>query len=113
MSADEFKRQMAALMADYRASLPPRLDTIDALWGTLLASGEAGPEADPMQALLRELHTIAGSARTFGLPELSAAARKAELYFDPYCTAGTLPEQAEREAFLELLAELRRQVLAG
>ncbi len=61
------RAELDAIIAEYRGSLPSKMDCLDAL----LAAGDVA-------ALTRELHTLAGSAGTFGLPQLGAAARAAE-----------------------------------
>ena len=109
MDNDEFKRQMAAFSADYRASLPGKMAEIDALWG-MMAGGAKQPEA--CGELLRKLHTLAGSAKTFGFPEVGTAARAAENFLEPFCGDGAMPQAADREAFGLLLASVR-QCAAG
>ena len=69
------------LRAEYRAELPGKLAHLKAL----LAQNR-------MKELHRALHTLAGSAGTFGLPAVSEAAREAEAY----CESG----QTERLAVL-------------
>jgi len=59
------------LQAEYRRELPQKLETIAVLWS-----------ARRVAELHRALHTLAGSAGTFGLPQLSAAAREAESYLE-------------------------------
>jgi chemotaxis protein histidine kinase CheA len=105
MDKDEFKRQMDAFSADYRAALPGKLAEVDALWDKL-ASGAKQPEA--CVELLRRLHTLAGSAKTFGFPDLGTAARAAETCLAPYCEDGAIPQAADREAFNRLLRTLRQ-----
>ena len=61
------REELDALLAEYRASLPQKLALIDAL----LAEGR-------MAELRRALHTLAGSAGTFGLASVGTAARAAE-----------------------------------
>lgn len=102
--ADDLAAELAALSAEYRAKLALRLNAIDALAAEL-----AGAEADArrLQDLRRELHTIAGSAKTFGLPAVSDAARAGERCLDPICDAGQLPDAAQWEALKTLLAALR------
>lgn len=107
MDTDAFKQQMAALVEEYRNSLPPRLSDVDSRWA-LIVSGTAGP--DTFHGLLRELHTLAGSAKTFGLADLGVAARAAELHLEPFCAAAAMPQAGDRETFGRLLAELRRSV---
>lgn len=55
------------LRAEYRAELPAKLAHLKAL----LARNQ-------MKELQRALHTLAGSAGTFGLPAVGEAAREAE-----------------------------------
>ena len=105
MDSDEFKRQMEAFSADYRASLPAKMAEIDALWG-MLAGGAQQPEA--CSELLRKLHTLGGSAKTFGFPALGTAARAAENFLEPYCRDGAMPHAADREAFGLLLRTVRQ-----
>jgi HPt (histidine-containing phosphotransfer) domain-containing protein len=64
---EELEAELAAQLSEYRAALPSKLERIE----SLAAAGD-------LKALARELHTLAGSAGTFGLPKVSAAARAAE-----------------------------------
>ena len=57
------------LNAEYRRELPQKLERLTALW-----------HARDIPRLQEMLHGLIGSAGTFGLPELSAAAREAEAY---------------------------------
>ena len=82
-----------ALLAEYRAHLPATLARIDALLG----------EAK-YRELARELHTLAGSAGTFGLPAIGAAAAAAEAYLEA-CGAG--PDNRQRAQLQQLLARIR------
>ena len=72
--------------------------------------------AQPPEALRRALHSIAGSARTFGLAELSTTARAAEEFLDPCCERGEslpLAAQADFENLLHVVrsaANLRRAI---
>ena len=67
--------RLAALQRDYLAQLPQRLAAIEESWSRLATgSWEAGPARD----LLRLVHNLTGSGATFGVAELSAAAREFE-----------------------------------
>jgi HPt (histidine-containing phosphotransfer) domain-containing protein len=59
--------ELAELLADYRRALAPRIRRMRAHFA-----------ARRYEALRRELHSLAGSAGTFGLPEVGHAARDAE-----------------------------------
>lgn len=96
---DAFEEVLKALSAEYRGKLPERLAEVQRLWGL------APSDAESMAVLRRELHTLAGSASTFGLPGLTVAARAAEQQLD---------EVIERKAALDaakigsLLDEVRQ-----
>jgi len=105
MDPEAFKQYLAALSEQYRASLSEKLSHIDQIWAMLSGGSTA---AAPMATLLRELHTLAGSAKTFGLPEVSEAARAAEFFIEPYCLVGALPAVPKLMEFEHLLTELKR-----
>jgi HPt (histidine-containing phosphotransfer) domain-containing protein len=105
MASDDIENELEAFNADYRRTLPERLGEIDALW-TDLRHGPVSRER--MHPLLRGLHAIAGSAGTFGLPQLSEAAAAAEDFLEPFCERASLPDGTERERFEHLLADVRQ-----
>ena len=96
---------MALLRAEYRRDLPAALLGVESLWRDL-AAGSVPPER--LMELQRRLHSIAGSAKTFGLPQLTESAREAEDFLEPFGAAGTLPAAAERAQFECLLHALKR-----
>jgi len=105
MSAEAFRRQLEALSAEYRGSLPGKLIEIDSLWRDL-AGGMAKP--DRMDDLQRELHSIAGSARTFGIAGVSEAAAAAESFLESFSKRHKLPDTAQQARFARLLDDLKR-----
>ncbi len=116
MSNDAFRKMMEELSAGYRGSLPEKLAEIEALWSAL--SGGTEPVAR-LSDLRRLLHTIAGSARTFGMGEVSTTAKAAETFLDAFCgdeadpaPACALPAAADGVAFDALLGALRRSATA-
>ncbi len=102
---DDLARELEAFAAEYRAGLPQRLADIDAAWSAV-RDGTANP--DTLRALLRGLHSIAGSALTFGLPALSTAAAAAEDWIEPYSERAEPPPADARDAFEPLLAAVRQ-----
>ena len=99
--------ELEALRAEYRADLRPKVESLEALRGSLAAG--AAP-ASGMQELYRGLHSIAGSAKTFGLPEVSEAARAAERFLEPHCAAGAPPpDWAGLRRLIEALGALTRR----
>ena len=105
--AEAFRRQLESLRAEYRAGLPATLATIESLW-----RGLEGGAADParMRELLRALHSVAGSARTFGVAGVSEAAAAAESCLEPHSAAGSISGPAERARFARKLDALKRAV---
>jgi chemotaxis protein histidine kinase CheA len=99
VSAEEFRRQLEALSAEYRSALPARLAEIDAL-----RARQAGTDV----TLLRALHSMAGSAKTFGVKGVSEAAAAAEQCLAPFCERGTAMDSAKRAEFERLLDALKR-----
>lgn len=105
MPDDDLARELEALSVEYRASLPQRFEDIDAAWGKL-TRGEG--DAESVLVVLRNLHSMAGSALTFGLPELTTAARAAEDWIEPYHERGEVPPAGAHAAFEPLLAAVRQ-----
>jgi chemotaxis protein histidine kinase CheA len=70
-----FQERFEALCRDWRRQLPQRLQEIQA---RLAACRAAPDDADGLRELHRLLHTLAGSAGTFGLDALGEQARAIE-----------------------------------
>lgn len=102
---DDLRRELQALSAEYRASLPQRLHDIDAAWSAV-KRGEGDHES--VRIVLRNLHSMAGSALTFGMPELGKAAAAAEDWLEPYHERSEVPPGGARDAFEPLLAAVRQ-----
>jgi chemotaxis protein histidine kinase CheA len=100
---EELRRELEAAIAEYRASLAPRIAALEALRGDL-ASGKA--PAARVADLHRELHSIAGSGRTFGLARVSEAARAAEAFVEAARAAASPPDGAAWERLKSLLQDL-------
>jgi chemotaxis protein histidine kinase CheA len=105
MTPDAFKRQLEAHRAEYRRDLPAKLAELGELWRGL-ASGALKPAR--LGDLQRELHTLAGTAKTFGVAGVSEAAAVAESLLEPYCRRSRLPGAAKRAEFERLLEALKR-----
>ena len=105
MTAEAFKRQFEALSAEYRSSLPQKFAELDGLWHEL-CSGEARP--DRLAHLQRELHTLAGAAKTLGVAGVSEAAAAAEAFLEPYCARRKTPPAARQIEFIRLLDALKQ-----
>jgi len=105
MPSDEFSHIFQALAADYRAGLPDKLRHIDALWQSRTDDPELPVR---MRELLREFHSIAGAASTFGLAAVGDAAAAAEGFLGPLCEAGKPPSAAQRPELDTLIAALKQ-----
>lgn len=104
MSDDEFRQMLAAVSAEYRAGLPARLAAIDELWGCIMRGGDA---AQAMPDLIRALHSIAGSAETFGLTAVGQAAAAAEARLELYRDIQQKSDAASQVEIMRLLETLR------
>lgn len=105
VTAEEFRRHLDALRVDYRARLPAKVSAICQLWRD--ATGGALPAA-VLDDLRRELHTLAGSATTFGVAQVSALAGAAESVLDPFCERRVMPDAASAAELSGLLDALQR-----
>jgi len=103
---DAFREALAGLAAEYRSGLPARMAELDVLW-----AASQGGSMTP-QALRRALHSIAGSAQTFGLADVTAAARAAEQKLDACCDANAPLPRESQEEFEILLKALKSAVQA-
>ncbi|TFY96702.1 Hpt domain-containing protein [Ramlibacter humi] len=74
-AAASFPEKFAALAQAWRAQLPQRLHEAQHRLQALRADPSDGAS---LQELHRILHTLAGSAGTFGMPDVSIAAKAAE-----------------------------------
>lgn len=104
MSDDEFRQMLAAVSAEYRAGLPARLAAIDALWTGIMRGDDA---ARAMPDLILALHSIAGSAETFGLTAVGEAAAAAESRLEPYRDIQQMPDVVLQAEVMQLLETLR------
>lgn len=73
-SPDDIQAKLQALRASYHAQLPARVAEIETVWQTL----QGQPQASGLKELHRKVHSMAGSAGTFGMPDLGKAARHVE-----------------------------------
>lgn len=103
MSDDEFRQMLAAVSAEYRAGLPARIAGIDELWGRIMRGVDT---AQAMNDLIRALHSIAGSAETFGLTAVGEAAAAAESRLEPYRDVQQMPDAVLRAEVTRLLESL-------
>jgi HPt (histidine-containing phosphotransfer) domain-containing protein len=104
VSYQKLGREFQTLRVQYRRGMPDKLARVEKLWSLVSTSKAVGP---PLRELCRELHTIAGSAGTYGLPQLSEAALAAETHLIASATVG----EEGRQQMARLLAELKNASL--
>lgn len=75
MTYQDLGKEFQRLRTEFRGSMPAKLTRLRSLWGRVDCEE---PDVDALEILKREMHTMAGSAGSFGLPQVSAAASKAE-----------------------------------
>jgi len=75
MSWQDLGKEFQKLRREFRGSLPAKLKRLRSLWERVDCEA---PDADALDILKRELHTMAGSGGSFGLPQVSKAAAAAE-----------------------------------
>jgi HPt (histidine-containing phosphotransfer) domain-containing protein len=103
MTWQQLGREFDELRGEYRKSMPAKLDRIEALWELIL---KGMSDDTRLVQLKKELHTIAGSAGTFGLPQVGNAARAAEDCLGEAADATGLGE-TQRSEFVRLLGNLK------
>ena len=102
-----FLASLETQRADFRSSLPQRLDQIESLWCQVL-NDEAPAEA--LASLERCAHSLAGSGATFGFAAMGNAARVLELVVNPLLgSAQALTPMAQTEVN-QAIEALRRSL---
>ena len=87
--------ELDELRAEYRCELPAKLERLQQLWA-----------AQNLAELRHAVHTLAGSAGTFGLRTVGEAAREAETYLDAWGPAlDDAQLDAEKRARFQKLLE--------
>ena len=104
MSWQDLGKEFQKLRTEYRGSLPAKLRRLRSLWERIDC---AEPDGDALDILKRELHTMAGSAGSFGLPLVSKAAAACEDALDGL-KAGSRPGAKRSAKFAARLDKLER-----
>ena len=104
MSFQDLGREFQKLRTEFRGSLPAKLRRMRSLWERLDCEE---PDGDALDRLKRDLRTMAGSAGSFGLPQVSKAAAAAEEALDGL-KAGSRPGAKRAAKFRALLDKLDR-----
>ena len=102
MSWQDLGKEFQKLRTEFRGSLPAKLRRMRSLWERIDCEE---PDSDALAMLKRDLHTMAGSAGSFGLPQVSKAAAAAEGALDGL-KAGSRPGAKRAAKFRALLDKL-------
>ena len=102
-----FEATLRALAANYAAELPGKLDEIASM---LRCACRDGADAAGVQVLHRQLHNLNGSAKTFGFPAVSDAARQLEHALSPHRKS---PSGLDQAVAVQLLDQLDALLAAG
>ena len=102
MSFQDLGKEFQKLRTEFRGSLPAKLRRMRSLWERIDCEE---PDGDALDMLKRDLHTMAGSAGSFGLPQVSKAAAAAEDALDGL-KAGSRPGAKRAAKFRALLDKL-------
>lgn len=99
----QLQDELAKLNQAYRERLPDKIAALEEVWLTIKASGG---QVEPLKDFHLKAHSLAGSGATYGLPVLSAAARKLELALKEVMQEGGdtfLKKETSIEALFEAL----------
>lgn len=102
MTWQDLGKEFQKLRTEFRGSLPAKLRRLRSLWERIDCEE---PDADALEILRRELHTMAGSGGSFGLPQVSKAAAAAEEALEGL-KAGSRPGAKRAAKFVALLDKL-------
>jgi chemotaxis protein histidine kinase CheA len=103
MKWQELGQEFQKLRTEFRGSMPAKLTRLRSLWARVCDE----PDPDALEILKRELHTMAGTAGSFGLPQVSAAAVAAETSLDRV-ENGAVPNADLSRRIAVLLQELEK-----
>jgi len=102
VSWQDLGKEFQKLRTEFRGSLPAKLRRLRSLWERIDCEE---PDADALEMLKRELHTMAGAGGSFGLPQVSKAAAAAEDALDGL-KEGSRPGTKRAAKFVALLDKL-------
>lgn len=108
---DDVQQQLALLAQGYVARLPESVGALRAAWDAATAGavsdvGEDSRGGDALAQMRHRAHKLSGSGATFGLPQVSGAARDLEVYLDDVIDSGGGLGLEQRERIGQLLGAL-------
>ena len=103
-NSDEIIKKLLAIRESWLSKLPEKIHEINTTWDKL-TSGLWNENL--LQQFHRKVHTIAGSGGTFGLPEVGAAAREAEILIKSIHQEEKEPSPLEKKEIDQKLEQLQ------
>ena len=101
--------EMAALLEAYAEALPAKIHEIRDLWARV----ESGADAEVARTLYMRVHSLAGTAATYGHPLLSDTARQLELEISDGTAGGVEPAPTVRRTAPALIDALDAAARSG
>jgi HPt (histidine-containing phosphotransfer) domain-containing protein len=102
VSWQDLGKEFQRLRAEFRGSMPAKVVRLRSLWARV--AGEE-PDPDALDILRRELHNMATSAGSFGLPQVATTAAAAER-----ALLGLAPGEHPEPELIDLLSRLLQQL---
>ena len=105
---DTLEEKLAELNAAFAASMPQRIEAIEAAWAAYEAASET---ADAFELLYRAVHNLAGSCATYGFAETGERARTLCVELYEIREKNVVPTTQRRERVAAMVAALREGAL--
>lgn len=102
MRNDQINQKLQALFVAYKKNLPGKMERIEGLWVDLLQQWDERGFKD----FHREIHSLCGSAGTYGYTALGGSARQLEIYLKPLLMQSLLSDE-EKHNITSLLSQLK------
>ena len=102
---DAFQEKLAKLKASFAEGLPARLAEIAAAQGAFVDSHGAG-QAASLKTLVTQAHKLAGSAGSFGFPELGNASRELDIHGSELLKSGVPLDSGAVQRIAELVSRI-------
>jgi diguanylate cyclase (GGDEF)-like protein len=103
----DLEEKLRALRATYLTQLPEKLRQIDEVWDKL----QADWNSESLHTLHRMVHSLTGSGTTFGMPEISEAARPLEQTLKQLVNSNATMNAETHEDVSDKIDQLRRVAL--
>ncbi len=101
-ASDDAGHELAALLDAYAEALPAKVGEIRDLWARV----ETGADAGAARTLYTRVHSLAGTAATYGYPSVSEVAKQLEQAIGEGMAGGAEPRTGSRQAAAGLIEAL-------